>query len=885
MRPTSFIAASRLLIAAIALIALPVPSFANGPLFVCQPGQPFLWPSGGLNIPFNPDQGDLGPLTHAQAVDTVADAFQVWADVPTATATYLQGAELPVDVDITNFEPWFDPAAPDGLSAIVFDDTGEIFEELFGPDSGILGFASPEWANVPTCTITEGVAFLNGPSFDDATAALDVLVHEFGHYSNLAHTVVNGQILAFDDHSGPSPNNTFGVPAGVTVIETMYPFYFGPGSGTSSLHLDDIAGLSTLYPEATFGPTTASIRGTIFASNGTTKLTGVNVIARNIANPFLDAVSALSSDQTDAFVQTSEFTGRYTFRALTPGAQYAVFVDQILAGGFSTPPLILPGPEEFHNGAAESDGDPVADPPAVFTPVSGIAGGVTTGIDIIFNAPRPGDPLAVGDDGFVELALPFEFKFCGVTFETVFVNANGSLTFGLPSSDFTESQFEFLNGPARAAGLWDDLNPAAGGIVTFARTDHTFTVSWTNVPEFPAVGANTFAITLHRAFDLIDVKYGSLTAVDGLAGVTCGSPMTSRFEQQTNLSSKFIVELLTDPAGFEIFSPGKPFDLANKKLLYTGTLNYHDRWAGPNNTAATATKIFLPFNSSSVHKLTEIESAGDRDFFRFKAKAGQVLAIETLTGGIDSYIGLFDAAGTLLIANDDGGAGLLSRLIVLVPADGDYIVGVTTFPDTGFTGIGTETGRYVLNVRTYEGTIVPGGDDTSVAVPFPGFSFNFQGAPYANVFVNSNGNLTFGAGNTDFTETVAELLSGPPRIAPLWDDLNAATGLLLASAETGALTIHFISVPEFFTDSPNYFSVKMEAAGKVTISYDGILAQDALTGITQGGGAADPGPTDLSRAHWLSKTGTTYEQFTLGSTAALPLHNPFDLPFRNLRFQ
>jgi hypothetical protein len=704
--------AFRLLILLAAVVCVAPRAYAGGPLEVCRPGTPYAWPNGGLNIPWNPDRGDLGPLSNAQAVQFVGMAFGQWDAVASASTTYLQGPALPEDVTVDNFFPYLFPAAPDGLSAIVFDDTGEIFDLLFGPDSGVLGFAGPEWLEPVSCHITEGVAFLNGPTFTSLPVALDIMVHEFGHYQNLAHTVVNGQIL-LGDTSGPTPNNTFPVGSIATLfnrIETMYPFYFGPEFGFSTPDKDDIAMLSTIYPAPTFFATTGTITGRILASNGMTPKSGFNVIARNIANPFGDAVSSISGDMTRDYSPDSALAGVYTLRGLTPGAQYAIFVDGLQDGGFSTPPGILPGPEEFYNGVKESGA--ATDVPSQFTPLLAVAALTVDDIDIIFNRFTPGAPLPMTDDGAVILALPFRFHMCGAAYEEIVVNANGTVTFGASNPDFSDSVPEFLAGPPQIAALWDDLNPAAGGTVTFEQSRSAFTVKFIGVPERGSggtgVGANTFSITLKRLFSLIDVKYGDLSAQDGLAGVTCGGAFTSGFETPVDLSvrSRSLINLLFQPAVFEQFvaptatAPGSPNDLSNLTLHYTPTTDYFDLFE-PNGSLARARQVSLPFNTIPVFRFTELSTPEDVDYFRFKAKAGQVIVAEVLSSQIDTVLGLFHrATGTLLAADDDSGAGSLSRLMFRIPVDGEYAIAVSSFPDFEFTGGGEGgVGRYVLDIH------------------------------------------------------------------------------------------------------------------------------------------------------------------------------------------
>jgi hypothetical protein len=893
---------------------------AGGPLAVCTNGEPFRWANGGANIPFNPDLGDLGPLTNAEAVAAVEAAFNVWTAVSTSTVSYTNGGALPVDVDINNFAPFFDAPAPDGLSAIVFDDTGEIFDLIFGPNSGVLGFAGPEWGDTATCTITEGLSFLNGPAFDNLTAAMDVMVHEFGHYTNLAHTVVNGQIYLAavgGDDTGPTPFSPYAAPDdpfAVEVVETMYPFYFGPGIGTQTLHRDDIATVSALYPAPDFPTATGTIAGTILASNGVTKLTGVNVIARNEADPFNDAVSAISSDYTDNFDQSNPLAGTYTLFGLTPGASYRVYVDQLLAGGFSTPPAALPGPEEYASGNAESNNQTSADPPeqfALFMPNA-------TDVDVIFNSPRPGDPLPVGDDGSFELALPFPFTLCNQTFNSVFVNANGNLTFGAGSSDFTESAGEFLNGPPRIAALWDDLSPfsdtgAPQGVVTFAETKHDFTVIFQNVPEFPNAGANNFSIKLsrdrkrhhHDADDVewsnyrdggnewqdrggngshhaanIQVKYEGMTALDGIAGVSCGRLITAGNEPSRDLSAFLprIFQLDKSPAIYEVFTATNPYDLAGAIVRYDGRADYDDKWAEPNNTLKQARHIRLPFSSANPRQYTEIEPAGgDVDFYRFEASAGDALVAEIVSSALDTIIVLMDARGNVIAQDDDGGTGVLSRIATFLPRKGTYYLGVSTFPDTDFTGDGEGTGRYVLNVETTDRITISLDDDATQAIGIP-FSFAYQGQNWSSVFVNANGNLTFGAGNTDFSESVSELLSGPPRIAALWDDLSPQEGEVFVEANATSWTVRYVNVPQFLAGDSNSFAITLSADGAVTVAYSDVTALDGIAGVTEGGGARSPGETDLSASASLSAAGTTYETFTGAA-------DPFDLGNRTLPFE
>ncbi len=332
---------------------------------------------------------------------------------------------------------------------------------------------------------------------------------------------------------------------------------------------------------------------------------------------------------------------------------------------------------------------------------------------------------------------------------------------------------------------------------------------------------------------------------------------------------------------FDFTNPG---DLEDSTVRYNGTTNYNDNWAEPNDDPRKARQISVPFDSIPVTRFTEIEPAGgDIDFYRFSADEGKTLVLEVIAGQLDSLIALFKIEGkgnstdyVFVDSDDDGGAGLLSKLQVPIAESGDYLLAVTTYPDFGLTGAGGSGGRYVLDIFAIDGIVLSLGDDDT-AGGRPRVQFPVPGGRLDEVYVNSNGNLTFGSGNTDFSESVAEFLAGPPRIAPLWVDLSPNNGgQVLVEFGSGSAKVSFVGVPEFFATGSNTFSVTMYDDGTYEVAFGAVSATDGITGSTEGNGAADPGPTDLSAGGPFPAAGTTYEQFTFGS--------PFDLTGANLSF-
>ena len=137
-------------------------------------------------------------------------------------------------------------------------------------------------------------------------------------------------------------------------------------------------------------------------------------------------------------------------------------------------------------------------------------------------------------------------------------------------------------------------------------------------------------------------------------------------------------------------------------------------------------------------------------------------------------------------------------------------------------------------------------DDTrQVNVPF---GFGFFGATQQTAFVNSDGNITFGEGDSASTErNVARLLTGAPRVAPFLADLDpSAAGNVYVHAAADQYTVTWCAVRGFDSTRVTTVQATLLPDGSIEMKYGGtITLQDAVVGISPGR-TGEFTPVDLS---------------------------------------
>lgn len=155
-------------------------------------------------------------------------------------------------------------------------------------------------------------------------------------------------------------------------------------------------------------------------------------------------------------------------------------------------------------------------------------------------------------------------------------------------------------------------------------------------------------------------------------------------------------------------------------------------------------------------------------------------------------------------------------------------------------GGGYRIAPQTASLEAGDGIRLPLGDDDTRPVTLP-FEFPFYGARYRVVHVNSDGNLTFGAGDGETAgRTLGRLAAGLPRIAGFYRDLDPSrAGTVTAALSADRATISWTGVPDYRSSGIGplqTFQIRLHADGRIAFAYQTARTDEAVVGVGPGGG-------------------------------------------------
>ncbi|MFX0043698.1 MAG: S8 family serine peptidase [Candidatus Hodarchaeota archaeon] len=131
-----------------------------------------------------------------------------------------------------------------------------------------------------------------------------------------------------------------------------------------------------------------------------------------------------------------------------------------------------------------------------------------------------GTALALGDDSYASISLPFDFIFYNQTFSTLYLGSNGYLSFTYPPTDYSNDPIPSadIDKHYLIAPFWDDLNPAGTGV--YVESFGTYWVGeWLDIYHYGGSLVGSFEVILYESGEIV-FNYDYLDYTAG--GYTCG---------------------------------------------------------------------------------------------------------------------------------------------------------------------------------------------------------------------------------------------------------------------------------------------------------------------------------------------------------------------------
>jgi hypothetical protein len=474
------------------------------------------------------------------------------------------------------------------------------------------------------------------------------------------------------------------------------------------------------------------------------------------------AVPEYHKSSASTVTVTLEATGRITLAFGAVGASSLIVGVSKGGQGNSASELDL---------AAQSGAIPFAGTSAVYQVFGSGKAFTLAGKTVVFgegnNPPPPPNQetvLTLADDDARKIPVGFSFPFYGQSYSELWVNSDGNLTFGLGEGKAAaRSEGRHLTGAPRIAALFADLDPSAGGTVSYLSEAGKLTVKYTNVPSFKQTGTSSASITLESS-GRVSISFGAVSAPAAIVGLSRGG--AGNTGNAVDLAAA-APDLAYGSAGatYQVFDGSKPFGLGGRTVSFV---------VGPNP---------LPPPTPPTPGPNE----------------------------------------TTLKLDDDG--------------------------------------------------------NQKVAL---GFSFPFYDKSYTEVFVNADGNLTFGAGEGTVSRSPSQFLYGPPRIAALFSDLNPAGGGTVSYRHEDAqsITFDFKNVPVYAGTGTCTASIKLAASGLITMSIGAVAKSTTyIVGVSRGGAGNTAGQSSLA-----ATAGQQVVYTGQGAVYEVYGYIPFDLTGKTLYF-
>jgi hypothetical protein len=222
---------------------------------------------------------------------------------------------------------------------------------------------------------------------------------------------------------------------------------------------------------------------------------------------------------------------------------------------------------------------------------------------------------------------------------------------------------------------------------------------------------------------------------------------------------------------------------------------------------------------------------------RVVGEDGNPIAGATVTTNGDAS-SITNSDGTFTIIGVTTIRGSIIAAARATNAQGEPLNG-SSLPFTAVRGGNTAVGTIVAVAAVWEpnyGSLWSNCDDCASSFSLP-FAFPFYGTSRTTAWVSTNGYITFGSGDSTYTETIPAFAS-LPRISAFFDDLDPRNrgGVYVNASLPGRFVVTYNQVPHYSNDGSNTLQMILYADGRIQFGYRGITSTSlgSITGITPG---------------------------------------------------